>query len=159
MEGRVPCTVILQSIKIPCLKKRWEMAAIQNLGAWGSICWAKFLFGLQENKSLINSSCPCPEGVREDTSRLWTSPPARDGSRPQGHRATRTRASWKLPAGGCAASGISSGPFPISRCAPQRAGSRACSGFMCPQGQKNECMCWGHEPFLAVRCYSNGIYR
>lgn len=115
MEGSVPCTVILQSINIPCLKKRWEMAAIQNLGAWGSIgpiCRAKFPFGLQENKSLNISSCPRPEGVREDTSLLRKSPPARNGSNPQGHRATRTGASWKLPAGGCAASGISPSPCP-----------------------------------------------
>lgn len=84
MEGSVSCTVILQSIKIPCLKKRWEMAAIQSLGAWGSTCWAKFPFGLRENKSLKNSSCPCPEGVREDTSLLRTSPPAWGGSYPRG---------------------------------------------------------------------------
>lgn len=112
MEGSVPYTVILQSIKIPCLKKRWEMAAIQKLGAWDSICWSKFPFGLRENKSLNNSSRPWPAGVCEDNLLLQMSPPARGGSHPQGYRATRTRSSWKLPASCCITSRGSSGPSP-----------------------------------------------
>lgn len=39
MEGSMPHSVILQSIKTRCLNKRWEMTTIQNLGAWGSICF------------------------------------------------------------------------------------------------------------------------
>lgn len=45
MEGSMPHTVILQSIKTPCLTKGWEMAAIQTIWAWGSICFDKFAFG------------------------------------------------------------------------------------------------------------------
>lgn len=45
MEGSMPHTVILQSIKPPCLKKRWEMPAIQNLGPEVQFVLTKFAFG------------------------------------------------------------------------------------------------------------------
>lgn len=155
MEGSVPYTVILQSIKIPCLKKRWEMAAIQNLGAWGSICWSKFPFVLQENKSLNNSSCPWPAGVCAPSdvtpSSRWEPSPGVQGH-PDLIQLEASRQLLHHLQGQL-------GPFPFSRCAPQRAGARHSSGFLSPQSQENVCMCWGHEPFLAVWCYSNGIHR
>lgn len=152
MEGSMPHTVILQSIKIPCLKKRWEMAAIQNLGAWGSICFDQIC--IWSLRSLWTTTAALAQ-------EYLRTPPSFGNHLQHKVRAVPrvTEPLRSAPEGsscqllGC----LWDQPFPISRCTPWSTGFQGCPGFMFPQGQENKSMCWGHETFLAVQNYNNDI--
>lgn len=153
MEGSMPYTVILQSIKMACLKKRWEMAAIQNLGAWGSVCFAQICIWSLRNLWTKTAALAQKECVRTPPS-FGSHPQHKVGAVPRGTEPPRPAPEGSSCQLLCC---LWDQPFPISRWTPWSTGFQGCPGFMSARGQGNESMCWGHETFLAVQIYNNDI--
>lgn len=153
MEGSMPHTVILQSIKIPCLKKRWEMTAIQNPGAWGSLCFDQISIWSLRSLWTTTAARAQKECVRTPPS-FEHHLQCKVGAVPRGTEPLRPAPEGSSCQLLCC---LWDQPFPISSCAPWSTGFQGCPRFMSPQGQENESKCWGHETFLAVQSYNNDI--